>query len=154
MNKKEDSTASTLGTKIITDEAHYFYSFSVNPRNYDDYLELGIDGFEGYTVEAYEKFKKGCLVAATAFNTNSKIGCENEFALFIECKEDSELYLANIDRYIDFDKVDGRNKISLCRLSELLKNKLDEIDNIEVYFNELEVNVDTCGLPCTIKSLY
>lgn len=153
-DKKEDSTASTLGTKIITDEAHYFYSFSVNPRNYDDYLELGIDGFEGYTVEAYEKFKKGCLVAATAFNTNSKIGCENEFALFIECKEDSELYLANIDRYIDFDKVDGRNKISLCRLSELLKNKLDEIDNIEVYFNELEVNVDTCGLPCTIKSLY
>lgn len=152
--EKEDAKASSLGSKIVTDEAHYFYPFSINPKNYSDYLDLGIDGFEGYTVEAYEKFKKGCLVAATAFNTNSKIGCENEFALFITCKEDSDLYLANLDRYIDFEKQGDMYKISLSKLSKLLENKLDDIESIEVYYNELEMAVDTCGLPCVIKSLY
>lgn len=151
---KEEATASSLGSKIVTDEAHYFYPFSVNPKNYDDYLGLGIDGFEGYTVEAYEKFKKGCLVAATAFNTNSKVGCENEFALFITCKEDSDLYLANLDRYIDFDKQGDRYKISLNKLSKLLKNELDTIESIQVYYNELEMEVDTYELPCILKSIY
>ncbi|HHU48836.1 MAG TPA: type I CRISPR-associated protein Cas7 [Clostridiales bacterium] len=152
--KKEDATASSLGTKIVTDEAHYFYSFSVNPDNYSDYLDLEIDGFEGYTVEAYEKFKKGCLIAATAFNTNSKSGCENEFALFIECKKGSQLYLSNLDQYVEFEKRDGRNTIILCDLEKLLRSKLEEIEKIEVYFNQLQTDVDTCGLPCTIKDLY
>ncbi|NLY61924.1 MAG: type I CRISPR-associated protein Cas7 [Clostridiales bacterium] len=151
---KEEATASSLGSKIVTDEAHYFYPFSVNPKNYDDYLGLGIDGFEGYTVEAYEKFNKGCLVASTAFNSNSKVGCENEFALFITCKEDSDLYLANLDRYIDFDKQGDRYKISLNKLSKLLKNELDAIESIQVYYNELEMEVDTYELPCTLKSIY
>ena len=88
------------------------------------------------------------------FNTNSKIGCENEFALFITCKEDSDLYLANLDRYIDFEKQGDMYKISLSKLSKLLENKLDDIESIEVYYNELEMAVDTCGLPCVIKSLY
>ncbi|WP_129723720.1 type I CRISPR-associated protein Cas7 [Xylanivirga thermophila] len=153
-DKKEDSTASSLGTKTVTDEAHYFYPFSVNPQNYNDYMELGIDGFEGYTKEAYEKFKKGCLIAATAFNTNSKAGCENEFAIFIVCKEHSELYLANIDRYIDFRKEDGKNKISLYKLNQLLDSKMDQIESIEMYYNELDLEVDICGLPCTINNLY
>jgi CRISPR-associated protein Csh2 len=152
--KKEDATASSLGTKIVADEAHYFYPFSVNPDNYVDYMELGIDGFEGYTVEAYEKFKKGCLVAATAFNTNSKSGCENEFAFFIECKEGSKLYLSNLDQYIDFAKQGDKCRISFSKLNELLQNKLDEIENMEVYFNRLQTEVDTCGLPCMIKDLY
>ena len=152
--KKEDSLASTLGSKTVTDEAHYFYPFSVNPSNYVDYVELGIEGFKGYTEEAYEKFKRGCLIAATAFNTNSKIGCENEFGLFINCKKDSELYLANVDKYIDFKKEGDKYKISLCKLNELLKNHVNEIEDIEVYYNKLDVDIDTCGLSCKVNSLY
>ncbi|HOJ11449.1 MAG TPA: type I CRISPR-associated protein Cas7 [Clostridiales bacterium] len=152
--KKEGSLASSLGSKTVTDEAHYFYPFSVNPSNYVDYVELGIEGFSGYTLEAYEKFKKGCLIAATAFNTNSKIGCENEFALFIVCKENSDLYLANTDRYIDFRKVENRCKISLLKLKEVLKDRLDEIETIEIYCNKLEADVDTCGLPYNVNNLY
>ncbi len=152
--KKEESLAASLGSKIVTDEAHYFYPFSVNPANYIDYVDLGIENFEGYTKEAYEKFIKGCLIAATAFNTNSKIGCENEFALFIVCKENSQLYLANIDRYVDFKKEDNRYKISLCKLNELLQSRLDEIETIEIYCNKLEVDVDTCGLPFVVNNLY
>ncbi|MEG0409142.1 MAG: type I CRISPR-associated protein Cas7, partial [Bacilli bacterium] len=102
-SKKEDPKNTSIGKKIISDETHYMYPFSVNPSNYDIYSEI-IEGFEGYTREAYEKFKEACLVAATAYNTNSKAGCENEFAIFVECKEDSKLYLANLDQYIAFEK--------------------------------------------------
>ena len=88
------------------------YHFSVNPQNYDEYKNI-IDGFTGYTKEAYEKFKEGALIGATALNTNSKVGCENEFALFIECKEDSDLYLSNLDKYVSFEKGEDKNIINL-----------------------------------------
>jgi CRISPR-associated protein Csh2 len=137
--KKEDADATTLGTKIVVDEAHYFYPITINPENYKEYIEL-IDGFEGYTKEAYNKFKKACLVAATAFNTNSKIGCENEFALFVECKDEGKLYLPNLDQYISFNKVEGKNVIDLSGL-DFLPNLKDKIDNIEIYYNKFNTNI-------------
>lgn len=139
--KKEDATASSLGSKVVTDEAHYFYPFSVNPNNYLEYLDLGIEGFEGYTKEAYEKFKKGCLVAATAFHTNSKNGCENELALFITCRENSNLYLPNLDRYVDFAKEDAKNIINLEQLAKLVHSHYEDIESIEVYYNPLDTKI-------------
>lgn len=133
--KKEEADASSLGKKIISDEAHYMYHFSVNPQNYDEYKNI-IDGFIGYTKEAYEKFKEGALIGATALNTNSKVGCENEFALFIECKEDSDLYLSNLDKYVSFEKGDDKNIINLTRLDFINQGKImDQIENIEIYYN-------------------
>ena len=87
-NKKDTAQNTSIGKKVVSNEAHYFYPFSVNPENYDIYTKE-IEDLEGYTREDYEKFKKGCLIAATAYNTNSKSGCENEFAIFVECKENS-----------------------------------------------------------------
>ena len=84
--KKDTAQNTSIGKKIVSDEAHYFYPFSVNPENYDIYTNE-IQDLQGYTREDYEKFKRGCLYAATAYNTNSKMGCENEFALFVECKD-------------------------------------------------------------------
>lgn len=152
--KKEEATASTLGSKIVTDEAHYFYSFAVNPDNYLEYLDLGIEGFEGYTLEAYQKFKQGCLVAATAFHTNSKSGSENEFALFVQCKENSHLYLPNLDRYVDFSKKDERSLIILTRLAELLKGHESSIECVEIYYNPLDTEVEAGGLNCTEYDLF
>lgn len=152
--KSKEAQASSIGKKIVTQEAHYFYPFSINPQNYDDYLQLGIDGFEGYTKEAFEKFKAGCLVAATAYNTNSKFGCENEFAMFLYCQPGSSLYLANLDGYIDFSKKNGKSVIDVSRLKQHLGNSLSEIEKIEVYFNDSEVDFISGGLECTIDSLY
>lgn len=152
--KKEDATASTLGSKVVTDEAHYFYPFSVNPQNYLEYIDLDIEGFSGYTKEAYEKFKKGCLVAATAFNTNSKSGCENEFALFVVCKEGSEVYLPNLDSYVTFSKVNGKNHISLKRLGQLLRNISNDIEKIEVYYNPWDMIVVSDNLSCEHYDLF
>lgn len=50
-SEKKEADASSLGKKIVSDEAHYVYPFSVNPNHYDLYIGM-IDGFEGYTVEA------------------------------------------------------------------------------------------------------
>lgn len=152
--KSENKQASSMGKKIVTDEAHYFYPFSINPSNYDDYYKLGIEGFEGYTREAFEKFKNGCLYAATAYNTNSKAGCENEFAIFIYCKPDSKLYLSNLDQYIGLEKVDHKASIDLSAVGELLKNSYDQIDSIEVYHNDLTVALNTGDLKCNVMSLY
>jgi CRISPR-associated protein Csh2 len=151
---KEDATASTLGSKIVTNEAHYFYPFSINPANYQEYAELGIEGFDGYTKEAYQKFKQGCLVAATAFNTNSKSGCENEFALFVVCKPAVNLYLPNLDRYVDFVKGEEKNTIGLTRLAELLKNHAASIEGIEVYYNPLDTELEAGDLAYKAYDLF
>ena len=155
-NSNEDSgkkLATSIGTKIMTDEAHYVYSFSVNPENYKDFIGLA-DGFEGYTVEAYEKFKAAAKIASTAFNTNSKSGCENELALFIELKEESRLYLANLDRYVSVTKKDEKIIYDLGKLSEILEPHLNEIASIELFANPVRVQVNTGSLPCTVKSIF
>lgn len=135
--KKETAQNTSIGKKIVSDEAHYFYPFSVNPENYNIYTNE-IEGLEGYTREDYEKFKRGCLIAATAYNTNSKSGCENEFAIFVECKENSKLYLANLDQYIRFEKnEDEKDVIDITELEEILnkENVKQEIEKVEIYYN-------------------
>ena len=134
--KKETAQNTSIGKKIVSNEAHYFYPFSVNPQNYDIYTNE-IEDLQGYTKESYEKFKKGCLIAATAYNTNSKMGCENEFAIFIECKENSKLYLANLDQYIRFEKQDEKDIIDITELEEILNQEKvkSEIEKVEIYYN-------------------
>ncbi len=85
----EDAKNSTVGTKIVSNEAHYFYPFVINPLAYKELIELGVT--EGYTEEDYHNFRRTALVSATSFATNSKVGCENEFALFVETKADAYL---------------------------------------------------------------
>lgn len=128
--KDEDAKNSTLGTKIVSDEAHYFYPFVINPSAYKDLIELGVT--EGYTEEDYENFHKAALVSATAFATNAKVGCENEFALFVETKEHT--YLPNLSEYILFEKTEGKNIIEM-KCADLLEELDDNIEKIEVYYN-------------------
>ena len=153
--KKDTAQNTSIGKKIVSNEAHYFYPFSVNPQNYDIYTKE-IEDLEGYTKESYEKFKRGCLIAATAYNTNSKAGCENEFALFVECKENSKLYLANLDQYIKFEKQEEKNIIDVTELEEILnKEELkSEIEKVEIYYNPYTTNLVGAKEGDIIKSLF
>lgn len=136
--EKGEAKNSTLGTKIVSDEAHYFYPFTVNPVAYKEFTELGVT--EGYTEEDYKNFKKTALVAATAYPTNSKEGCENEFGLFVETEED--LYLPNISEYITFSRGDNKNTISIdCGL--ILNEVKERIKKIEIYYNPLTTIIKT-----------
>ena len=138
--KSEEGKASTLGTKIVSDEAHYFYPFTITPNAYKGYVEMGLT--DGYTEDDYKKFKKTSLVAATSYATNSKVGCENEFALFVETNED--VYLPNLSEYITFEKGEEKNIISIT-CDELLNDLEDKIQSVEIYINtyttELEQNI-------------
>ena len=133
---KDDAKQSTLGTKITVYEAHYFYGFSINPNNYNEYKEILNSDFEGYTKEDYESFKKVALTSATAYSTNSKFGCENEFALFIECKE-KDTYLPDLSDYIEFDSQE--RAVDLTKLEALVGNR----GEIEVYSNPYKLKVIT-----------
>ena len=152
--KNEDAKNTSIGKKIVSNEAHYFYPFSINPENYNIYTNE-IENLEGYNEEDYQKFKEACLVAATAYNTNSKAGCENEFALFVECKENSKLYLANLNQYIEFEKGTEKDAINIEKLAEILNEDQikDKIDRIEIYYNPYTTELKGELNNCEVKSL-
>lgn len=153
-SNKEGAEASTLGTKIVADECHYIYPFSVNPQNYKNYKDI-LPEFEGYTEEAYQEFKKASLVSVTAINTNSKSGCENEFVIFIEAKENSDLYLANLDQYITFEKVEKeKDIIHIEDLKEVIKENRDKIAKVEIYYNKITTKIDTEGIECEVHDIF
>ena len=76
------------------------------------------------------------LVSATAYSTNSKFGCENEFALFVECK-DANTYLPDLSDYIKFDS--DKREVDLSEVEELVGDK----GEIEVYSNPYKLKVIT-----------
>jgi len=133
---KDDAKQSTLGTKVTVDEAHYFYGFSINPNAYNEYKKI-LDGFDGYTEDDYKEFKKVALTSATAFDTNSKFGCDNEFALFVTCKED-DTYLPDLSDYVEFDS-DARS-VDLTKIEKMIEGKYA---NVEVYLNPFKLEVHT-----------
>lgn len=128
--KDEDAKNSTLGTKIVSNEAHYFYPFVINPMAYKELVELGVT--EGYTEVDYQNFRRTALVSATSFATNSKVGCENEFALFVETKANA--YLPNLSEYIGFEKSGDKNVIEL-QCADLLTELGDVVEKVDVYYN-------------------
>lgn len=127
----EEASSTTLGTKIVSNEAHYIYPFAINPTSYKNYEELGVT--TGYSEEDYKKFKEVALVSATAQNTNSKMGCENEFAIFIETNMDT--YLPDLAQFIRFEKGEEKDTIDLTKIAELICQIKGNVKAIEVYYN-------------------
>ncbi|MBO8461257.1 MAG: CRISPR-associated protein, partial [Firmicutes bacterium] len=103
----------------------------INPLAYKELIELGVT--EGYTEEDYQNFKRTALVSATAFATNSKVGCENEFAVFVETE--SNAYLPNLSEYVTFAKDEDKNIIDLKNLADILNDMSQQIKSVEIYYN-------------------
>lgn len=149
--EKEEAKNTTLGTKIVSDEAHYFYPFTINSLSYNEFVtEMDIKEAE-YTEEDYKKFKEAATTSATYFATNSKVGCENEFALFIETNRD--LYLPNLDNFIQFEKGEEKNIIHFTG-TELLNSLSNNIKNIEVYYNPYSTNIDIQSENITFYNIF
>ena len=136
-SEKGEANQSTLGTKIVSDEAHYFYPFVVNPQAYREYVKMGVT--EGYTEDDYKKFKEVALISATYFNSNSKMGCENEFSLFVEVKEGT--YLPDLAQYITFIKTEDGERIIELGFDELINNFGENIVSVEIYYNNLNLKL-------------
>lgn len=133
---EEEAKNSTLGTKIVSKEAHYIYPFTINPFAYKDYVEMGVT--QGYTEEDYIRFKKTALISATSYATNAKVGCENELGVFVETK--SDVYLSNLSEYVTFVKNEDKNEIGL-QFGKLLKELKDQVEKIEIYYNPYTTNI-------------
>lgn len=129
--KEGEAKNSTLGTKITSNEAHYFYPFVINPLAYKELVNLGVT--DGYTEEDYQNFRRTALTATTSYATNAKEGCENEFALFVETEPD--LYLPNLSEYMTFEKGENTNIIDLKNCSEILAELKGRIKSVEIYYN-------------------
>ena len=85
------------------------------------------------------------------------MGCENEFALFVECKEGSKLYLSNLDQYIKFEKhEDEKDVIDIRELEEILeKEKIKtEIEKVEIYYNSYTTNLVGARESDEVKELF
>lgn len=139
-----DAKNSTLGTKIVSDEAHYFYPFVINPNAYNEFVGLGIT--DGYTEENYLQFKETSLSSATAFATNSKEGCENEFGLFVETEP--TLYLPNLTEYVEFVKGEDKNTITI-HLKDLLEDVISKVQTVEIYYNP-----NTTAIDCDLTNVH
>lgn len=113
------------------------YPFYINPKSYIDYVDMNVT--EGYTENDYKKFKEGALLGATALNTNAKAGCENEFALFVET--DEETYLPNLTQFINFDKGEDKDTITL-NLEDIFDGIRDDIKGIEIYYNDYKLKLN------------
>ena len=130
----DEVNQSSLGKKIMVDEAHYFYGFSVNPSAYNEYKSV-LDDFSGYTSKDYEEFNRVAKVAVTRFATNSKYGCDNEFALFIEYE--NEKYLPDLSEYIKFDS--QNREVDLSDIEKLVGDGA----KVEVFADTLKLKVKT-----------
>ena len=128
----DDVNQSTLGTKIMVDEAHYFYGFSVNPNNYNVYKDIVS---AQYTKEDFEDFKRVATKSVTKFATNSKYGCDNEFALFVEYEDDK--YLPDLSEYIEFDS--ENREIDLSVVEELIGDKA----KVEIFADIYKLKIKT-----------
>lgn len=138
---EEGDASSSLGTKIVSNEAHYAYHFAINPDAYAEYMEMGVTN--GYTEEDYERFKEAALTSATSFNTNSKVGCENELAVFVET--DKNTYLPDLAQYVFFKKSDNENEKDIIELKfdNILNDVKDKIQSVEIYYNPYTTNIVT-----------
>lgn len=138
-SKNEEAGNSSLGTKITSDEAHYCYPFTVNPNNYRNYAEI-IEGFDGYTEEAYMHFKDAAKISATAFSTNSKMGCDNEYVIFVELKEFAQTVLPVLTPYVSFQKKGNKNQLVVTDLMRFI-SEVDTVENVEIFFNPLTIQI-------------
>lgn len=135
---KDEAMNTTLGSKITSDEAHYFYPFVINPSAYHNFVELGCTN--GYTEEDYQNFKNAAISSATAFSTNAKAGCDNELSIFIETE--SDLYLPTLTEFIEFEKVYDKNKVIL-NFDDMLNKLSHKILSVEIYYDSINMEIES-----------
>lgn len=151
--EKEAKRQTTLGSKTVLDEAHFYFSFSINPDNYKEYEEV-LEGFEGYSEEAYESFRDAALCSVTNLTSKSKAGAENEFALFVTCKEGERVIMPALAPYISFSKEGNRDVVNIEEVLFLLQDFEKEIEQVEVFYNPYRIDIQSGEASFKEKVMY
>lgn len=150
-SETEENQTSTLGNQTNVQEVHYVYHFSINPKNLYDYYKLyenrSDDYFQGHAVEYLTTddiniFKEAMTKAVTYLDSSRKIGSENEMALFVTLKKESNKVLPGFTELVDVrrDK-DKKVVIDATKAAEVIKSVIAEVEKVELYYNPTDTIV-------------
>lgn len=125
------NSATNIGKSIFVDNALYVQDFRVEPYSINSLKEVYGDKLNGYTEEAYALFKKAVLFSASLINTRTKKDCYDEFAIFINLKDDSIYTINDLSGLLKISEDDKKIIIDLEDLGIL--DKIKDVESIELY---------------------
>lgn len=136
-DSNNEKSMTTIGRQSKLEEGHYVHHFSINPQNLKDVASLAGDDAQVLSLEDIGKAKEAMRRGVTFYDSASKAGCENEMLVWLQLKEGSKVVLPNFMGLVtlDSEKDGGRYVYDFMRLKDRIKNIVDEIENIEVYYN-------------------
>lgn len=131
--KEKDS--STLGTQSKLREGHYVHHFSVNPKNLEPRYELLGDDSPVLSQNDMGHLKEAMTKGATSYDSASKAGTENELLLWVQLKEGSKRILPGFTDLVNVSRENGKAAIDLGKVSEVIDSVSDDVELIEIYYN-------------------
>ncbi len=141
----------TLGSTSFVDEAHYAYDFSIIPANYHLYKEALGDSFIGFSEETYELFKELSLYAVNTLSSFQRKGCQMDYALFVQMKDESNAYLSNLHTLATYSKEEEGDVLNISKIMQRLEGIKDEIKSIELYYLQDECRVELGDTEVEVK---
>ncbi len=153
--KSEEKQATTLGRQSKLQEGHYLHHFSVNPKNLEKVVKLAGEGVNTLTSGDIEKLKEAMSRGVTWYDSSSKAGSENEALIWITLKENAKLVLPNLTQLVEMkpEKRDGKVVLDCEKLKAKIAEVKDQIETIEIAFNESSMKIENEPEDTTIKSL-
>ncbi|MEG2239079.1 MAG: type I CRISPR-associated protein Cas7 [Bacteroidales bacterium] len=133
----------TIGRQSKLEEGHYLHHYSVNPSNLKDIVETVGTKAHPISMDDINKLKEAMRRGVTWYDSASKSGCENEILFWVQLNENSKIVLPNFTTLIDLlpDKKDGKCIYDCVKLTNELNKISDEIEKIELYYNQITTNL-------------
>ncbi len=136
--KSEGDKSSTLGKENKGKEFYYTYDFSLNPDNIKNHFEECENIRKKMSLSKIEidTLKEALKHGVTKLDTTSKKDSENALLLFVQMSDGSKAFLPAMKNLVNVKKNDeGRVVIDLSAVRNLLDDKMDDIEKIEVSYN-------------------
>jgi len=150
--EEKQTGQTTIGRQSRLHEGHYLHHFSINPKNLEDHQA---ENTEKLKMDDISKLKEAMQRGATYYDSSAKSGTENEMLIWLQLNEGSRLVLPNFTQLIKMkdEKVNGKVIVDLTELKEELSKYQNEIDNIEIYFDNNSINLENKPEKAEIKSM-
>lgn len=136
-DKSGNSQQSTLGQKYVTDKAMFVFDVTINPNNLRPFEPFGVF----LDTDTVDKFKEYSALSTTNYSSNSKAGCSNVLAIYVNLKENSKKLLLPLSEFVLTKYEDKISTIDLTNVEKYLKNYKEDVDSIELFY-QADSNVE------------
>jgi CRISPR-associated protein Csh2 len=132
----EEAEQTTIGRQSKLREGHYAYHFSINPKNLQPLVNLVNHSSKGLTNDDITKLKEALRCGVSYFDSSSKAGSDNELLLWIQLKDgdESKKVLPSFTEMVKVSRLNGKVKVDLSDVSEILKKVKDSVQTIELFY--------------------